>query len=269
MIKNFFALFVFILLMTSYGEGSAMKPGSFFSKDVSSLVKALDKTDENRARQLVEKGIPINVRGKEGITPLFWLLMEQNKDGMQLALELGADPNLSDLSGDTPVALAAGAKDEDYLKILLEAGGNPDSLDRNGEPAIFNAINEDRFEQIGMLQRHGANLNLTNPMGENSALHAAALAKYDIVYFLLEQGVDYTAKSNVDDYLAWTLHDQLSNELIAPTSSAYEWAMKTKLKLLENGVSFPPPSPSEIRWAEGRPNMFDIEARKREKTEKD
>ena len=43
---------------------------------------------------------------------------------------------------------------------------------------------------------------------------------------------------------------------------------QTKL-LIDRGVEFPPPSPSEVRWAEGRPNQYDIEAREQEQQSED
>ena len=249
-------------------EGFGMKLSDFFGKEVASLIKAIEGNDEKMAQGLIDQGVSLNVRGAEGMTPLFWLIMNKNKEGMRTALQLGADPNLSDFSGDSPVSMVSGADDDEYLIILLEAGGNPDSFNRNGAPAIFEAIDEDRLDQIKIFQKFGVNLNLTNKSGDNSALHSAMLAKYDIVYYLIKNGADFTARNESDGYVAWVLHDHLINNLLNPEGVSYSWAIKTKQELIAKGVEFPPPSPREIRWAEGRPNRFDIDAKNRELSEK-
>ncbi len=85
------------------------------------LIRAIEKGDEARARKYL-KGVSLNMHGKEGITPLFWLMTHKDKAGMRLAIKLGADPNFAAPKGDTPVTLMTGANDDELLLILLEGG---------------------------------------------------------------------------------------------------------------------------------------------------
>ena len=261
LINKYWLYTLALLLLTSCNtRGSTMNASDFFDKDTQALMTAVQKGRREQAEALLAQGVSFNRHGNEGITPLFYLIMKQDKDAMRLALELGADPNLAEPEGNTPVAIIAGGKDDELLQILLEGGGNPNSLDHNGYPAIFGAIGEERLEQIKLLIRHGADLNLTNKTKANPANYASNLNKYEIVYFLIEKGIDYSNRNSTDGTIAWNIHEGLTEGLLNPEYPAYKWALKVKQQLIDRGVAFPPPSPSEIRFAEGRPNKYDLEA---------
>ena len=103
--------------------GKMMKLTDFFEPDMVELIRVIEKGDEARARDLIKQGLSLNIHGDEGITPLFWLIMQKDKPGMRLAIKLGADPDFADPNGDSPVVFAAGANDDELLLILLEGGG--------------------------------------------------------------------------------------------------------------------------------------------------
>ncbi len=238
-----------------------MKLTDFFRPEMVELIRSIEKGDETQARAMIKQGLSLNVQGDEGITPLFWLVMQKNKPAMRLAIKLGADPNFADPSGDSPVTLMAGANDDELLLILLEGGGDPNAIDRNGYPAIFGAIGHERLEQIKMLMRFGADINLTDRSGANSVLYASDINRYEMVHYLIEQGVNYSVRDANRGDIAWNVHEGLSENLLSPDYPAYGWAVKVKQQLIDRGVKFPPPSPREVRWSEGNPNQFDIEAR--------
>jgi len=248
--------------------GKPMKLTDFFKPDMVELIRTIEKGDEDKARALIEQGLSLNVHGDEGITPLFWLTMQKDKSGMRLAIKLGADPDFADPKGDTPLTLITGGNDNELLLILLEGGANPNVVDRNGHPAIFGAIGKERLEQIKMLMRFGADINLTNRSSDNSAMYAAAINKFEIAHYLIEQDVDYAARNKARGDIAWDVHDKLSNNLLSPEYPAYGWALKVKQQLIDRGVKFPPLSPREVRWKEGKPNKYDIKAREKERLEK-
>ncbi|NOZ54516.1 MAG: hypothetical protein GXP08_15520 [Gammaproteobacteria bacterium] len=245
-----------------------MKLTDFFKPEMVELIRAIEKDDEAKARALIAQGLSLNVQGDEGITPLFWLMTQKNKAGMRLAIKLGADPNFADPNGDSPVVFAAGANDDELLLILLEGGGNPNAVDSDGHPAIFGAIGGERLEQIKMLMRFGADINLTDRSGRNGALYGADINRFEMVHYLIEQGVDYAVRDATRGDIAWSVHNKLSKNLLSPEYPAYGWALKVKQQLIDLGVKFPPLSPREVRWKEGKPNKYDIKAREKERQEK-
>ncbi|WP_240630216.1 ankyrin repeat domain-containing protein [Brenneria alni] len=231
-----------------------MQASEFFTPPMVELLRTIQKGDETAARhQIAQAGLDLNVQGKEGITPLLWLVMEKDQAGAKLALNLGADPNFRAGHGNTAVNMVSGAKSPEWLKMMLDAGGDPNALDHNKTPALFNAINEERWADIKLLVERGADVNLEDGQKRNSALYAAYINQYDIVYWLIEQGAKADTYSATDGSLAWRVHESLS--IMSSQSPQYSWALKVKQLLQQRGVKFPPLSPAEVRdrRAKGEP----------------
>jgi len=258
-IKCWFYSIVLFLLISCDTQGNTMKASDFFDNETQALINAVQKGQEEDAQALLQEGVSFNRHGKDGITPLFYLLIKQDKPAMRLALALGADPDFAEPNGNTPVAMASGAIDDELLEILLEGGGDPNSLDHNGYPAIFGAIGEERLNQVNLLIKNGADINLRNESGEHSLLHASYLNKYQLIYFLIDKGVDITYRDEGDVDIAWQLHDKLTKNRLSPEFPAYEWALKVRQQLIDRGVEFPPLSPLEVRHQENRLDSIDIE----------
>ncbi|MEH2922774.1 ankyrin repeat domain-containing protein [Samsonia erythrinae] len=223
-----------------------MQASELFEPPVVAVLQRIQKGDGATARHQLSQGVNLNIHGKEGVTPLLWLIYEtQDKKAVQLALKLGVDPNYKDGFGDSAVNSVAGAKDPDWLRIILDAGGDPNTIGRRGQPAIFSAIGEERWADIKLLVERGADLNLLDGSKRNSAHYAAYLNKYEIVYWLIEQGADSNIHDETGSNLAFTVEDSLS--LMSTKSPHYPWALKVKQLLLDRGVTFPPLSPAEVR----------------------
>ncbi len=223
-----------------------MQASELFQPPMATLLQTIRKGDEAEARRQLAQGLNLNIQGKEGITPLLWLIYEtQDKDAVRLALKLGADPNYKDGSGDSAVNRVSGARDPDWLRIVLDAGGNPNSIGRLGQPALFSAINESRWDDIKLLVERGADLNLEDAQKRNSALYAAYINEYETVYWLIEHGAKVDTYSATGGSLAWRVHDSLS--IVANNSPNYSWLLKVKQQLQQRGIKFPPLSPAEVR----------------------
>jgi len=252
-------------LLASCGlTGKTMKLTDFFKPDMVELIRAIEKGDESQAHALIKKGLSLNRHGDEGITPLLWLTMQKDKAAMRLAIKLGASPDFARPNGDTPMTMVTGGNDDELLLILLEGGGNANAVDRNGHPAMFAAVANERKTQIDMLIRFGADINLTDRSGRNPAMYGADLNRFEIVHYLIEQGVNYAARDSLRGDIAWNVHEGLSENLLSPEYPAYGWALKVKQQLIDRGVKFPPPSPLDVRWSEGNPDKYDIETRRKE-----
>ncbi len=223
-----------------------MQASELFTPPMAELLQTLRQGNESEARRLLASGLDLNIRGKEGVPPLLWLIYEtQDKNAVQLALKLGADPNFKDGSGDSAVNWVSGGKDPDWLRIILDAGGDPDSVDRNGQPALFSAIGEARWADIELLVQRGADLNKKDKLQRNSALYAAYINQYQIVLWLIEQGASVTGYDSVGADLAWVVHDSLA--IMSANSPRYPSLLKVKQQLEQRGRTFPPLSPREVQ----------------------
>ncbi|RNM21686.1 ankyrin repeat domain-containing protein [Dickeya undicola] len=233
------------LLTACQAGGRSMQASELFQPPMATLLQTIRKGDEAEARRQLAQGLNLNIQGKEGITPLLWLVMQQDQAGARLALKLGADPNFRTGTGSSAVNMVAGAKSPEWLKMMLDAGGDPNSLDAGKSPALFSAINESRWDDIKLLVTRGADLNLEDAQKRNSALYAAYINEYETVYWLIEHGAKVDTYSATGGSLAWRVHESLS--IVANNSPNYSWLLKVKQQLQQRGVKFPPLSPAEVR----------------------
>ncbi|WPD76854.1 ankyrin repeat domain-containing protein [Dickeya fangzhongdai] len=233
------------LLTACQAGGRSMQASELFQPPMATLLQTIRKGDEAEARRQLAQGLNLNIQGKEGITPLLWLVMQQDQAGARLALKLGADPNFRTGTGSSAVNMVAGAKSPEWLKMMLDAGGDPNSLDQNKVPALFGAIGEERWADIKLLVERGADVNLTDGQKTTSAHYAAYINQYEIACWLIEHGSNINTYSATGASLAWTVEDSLS--LMDHRSPHYPWALKVKQLLQQRGVKFPPLSPTEVR----------------------
>lgn len=234
-----------------------MNASDFFTSDYVSLLKLIQKGDKAKAQAVIGQGLSLDVHGKDGITPLFWLILKNDMPAIDLALQLGANPNFAESKyGDTPLnsILGGSTKDDALVKLLLKNGANPNIPNRNGSPALFAAIGGDSRTQIDLLLAHGADINLQDKLHRNAALYTTYLNKFDLTYYLIERGGDYTNRATTGADIAWSIHDKLTSNLLSPEFPAYGWALKLKALLESKGIVFPPPSPAEVRaqWAKDK-----------------
>ncbi|WP_038913504.1 ankyrin repeat domain-containing protein [Dickeya zeae] len=238
------------LLTACQAGGRSMQASELFQPPMATLLQTIRKGDETEARRQLAQGLNLNIHGKEGITPLLWLVMEKDKSATQWALKLGADPNFRAGNGNNAVNMVAGAKSPEWLKMMLDAGGDPNSMDANKSPVLFSAINESRWDDIKLLVERGADLNLEDAQKRNSALYAAYINEYETVYWLIEHGAKVDTYSATGGSLAWRVHDSLS--IVANNSPNYSWLLKVKQQLQQRGIKFPPLSPEEVRERRAR-----------------
>lgn len=244
------------LLSSCKSEGKNMKAELFFDTEMVKLLHSIQRQDATSAKSMLAQGIDFNIRGDEGITPLLWLIMQKDTDAVELALQLGADANfpaMVSINRDgpkpaQPLAIIAGHGDNKLFSLLLKYGASPDSRDEStGQPAIFGTIGHDNWQQFNLLLEYGVDLNAKDRSNSNSALYAADLGKYDFVYKLINAGASATESSTTGASVAWRVHSALEKNVKNPAFKVSDDAHKTKTLLIDKGVSFPPPTPKEIR----------------------
>jgi ankyrin repeat protein len=213
---------------------------------VVALAEAGARGDAARVQSLVAEGTPVNAIGRLGATPLIWTMLARNKEGMRALLAAGADPNL--MPGDeqeTAVILAAGADDVEFLRILLDAGGDPNARNprHKDEPALVKAAFTMQWDNMRLLLDRGADINAQARDGTTALLQTALLHQYPIVVELLERGADHLLPMKVGATLAWMVH----TAHLPAHSDLVPSLRKSQEILRSRGVTFPPPSPAEIR----------------------
>jgi len=64
------------------------------------------------------------------------------------------------------------------------------------------------MEQIRILMHFGADINLTNRSDANSVLYASDINRYEMVYYLIEQGANYAVRDASRGDIAWNVHER-------------------------------------------------------------
>jgi ankyrin repeat protein len=160
---------------------------AFHDDGVVNLLRATRKNDAIATRRIVESGVNVNAVGKDGATPLIWMLGQQNLAGMKLLLDLGADPDQYVVGGvGPPVWLAAGGGKLEALRLLLESKANPNLAYGNESPLMM-AISDAHMDCAELLLRYGADINYAGSL--ISALNAAMLhVRFDDAIWVLNHG---------------------------------------------------------------------------------
>jgi ankyrin repeat protein len=168
-------------------------------------------------RLLLEHGVDVNARRKDGWTSLHLAAFEGTVEVAQVLLDHGANVNAENDEGETPLHLGA-YDDEDGIgitRLLLERGVDVHARDKDHDTALHTAAFSGKLEIAKLLIDHGAITTAENELGE-TPLHMVSRGVYDfeedgigIARLLLERGVDVHARDK--DYDT-ALHTAASRE---------------------------------------------------------
>ena len=132
----------------------------------------------------------INATNDEGMTPLYFAVMQNNLLIAELLLEAGADVNVRDNDGDAPLHLAAENENEYITKKLLAHGANINERNGEGETALIIAAKAGNNYIVGVLLENGADHSYAD-LSEHTALYYATEAgSNDIVEKLIMAGAE-------------------------------------------------------------------------------
>lgn len=130
---------------------------------------------------LIERGANMNVKNKDGETPLLYA-MHRGTTSSQVLAEKGADVNASNLGGVTPLMAAAVYPGEDTAGKLLEFGAKIDAQSASGDTPLHCAARAGSTSVIKLLMSKGADAKAKNKAGQTPA----DLAKNDETRLMFE-----------------------------------------------------------------------------------
>ncbi len=199
------------------------------------LAKAAGKGQVKKIDELVSLGVDVNARGTSNATVLFWAM--KNKKGFEHLLKLGADPNVIFGDGGTVMHWLSRKKDCSMLIEALKYGGNPNlKAGMFYRAPLFEMITIGKNDGVSpcftTLLNNGADINSVDGQGKSPLLSAADLARYDIVYKLLELGADYTLKDKFGRDINSIIESHKG--VFRPDSLGESFRVKSKLWLKEN-----------------------------------
>lgn len=85
--------------------------------------------DDNWLAFLLGRGAQVDIRDKQGNTPLLIAAQLSDADSARLLLLARADVNATNTRGETPLIVAVQQRDQATIRLLLAAGANPRTPD--------------------------------------------------------------------------------------------------------------------------------------------
>ena len=177
-------------------------------------------------RLLLEEGVPISSRNKQGETALHIAVRDNHKEAGELLILNGGDLFATDANGINPINIAAFSKTgfpdwilnsvsmesrdgqgnsilhymanwrrDELIPVLIARGMSADMRNATGETALFAAVKGDSPSTVEVLLDAGANPLARDSLG-NSALHAAVRWNArEAAITLMDKGIDINARN--------------------------------------------------------------------------
>lgn len=95
--------------------------------------------NSQRLEQLLQQGLPPNLRNHKGDSLLMLASYHGHADTVRLLLAYKADPDLRNLAGQTPLAGAAFKGDLAMVELLLAGGADVEGASADGKTALMMA----------------------------------------------------------------------------------------------------------------------------------
>jgi ankyrin repeat protein len=148
-----------------------------------------------------------------GETPLHWLVVENELDGVRLLIERGADLNTNTANG-SPLHSAASLGYLEMVGLLLKHNANIAARDRisNDTPLHWAARHACNDGVIDLLIDAGADVEARNNLGDTPLLEAVSFAKTANIRKLLARGANARAR---DDFESGVLHELKADGTLA------------------------------------------------------
>lgn len=131
------------------------------------------------AEILLKCGADVNAKDRDGVTPIFYLVMKGNAKITQLFLNFNADLDVKDRHGRNLMASAVSMNNKaDYVQYLINLGVDSNHLDDSGSEPLQYAckVNFDNLKILKCLLKNGSHINAANNGGSTPLIQE--LMKY-------------------------------------------------------------------------------------------
>lgn len=171
-----------------------MRTGSK-KQQVADMFEAVISGKLSAVKRLVQGGASVNIREKDGVTPIMIAASRGDSVLIRYLIENGANLKLRNEIGQTVVMIASKTGHARVLHDLVLAGAEIDAVDNEGRNAISWAVsNGDHPEVISTLAVLGADYNMRDKRGLTPLMRAALLGYGRSVGVLLAVGADANVK---------------------------------------------------------------------------
>lgn len=177
------------------------------------MLQVAAKGDNARVKELLDKGVDVNMRGNDRNTPIMEASYGGHFETVKLLLDHGADLSAKKNDGADPGGLAHGKDvielfksvgalvdaatkgNTEALKELIDKGTPVNGLDKFGHSALTEACWGGKTEAVKLLLEKGANPNIKKSDGQ-TPLTLAEGQKHDDIVKLLNDAIAKKSKDS-------------------------------------------------------------------------
>jgi ankyrin repeat protein len=192
------ALFSAVLIFTAPAVRAESPKPPAESPDLTPLLKAAFKGDDQAVRRLIAKKADVNAKTKQGITALMYAGLRGSADATAALLAAGADAKAKDKLGQDALTWAVmfDKAKLPQVRLLIDAGCDVNAKGPpKGTTPLMWAANRDAYDIAQALVKAGADVNARQSDGGWTALmRAAVVGSARIAMLLRESGADLSVK---------------------------------------------------------------------------
>jgi len=176
-------------------------PSPVFSENIQidmevDIWTAITNRDTERVKKIIkENPNVVNLKGDDGLTPLYYAVRVKNKEIIDLLIKNGADVNARNNIKETPLYYAIFyGNDTEIMELLIENGADVNVKSLGGYTPLHHITTRDAAL---LLMENGAEINNVRDKDGRTPLHLAALnGNKEVVLILIENGAFVNDKNS-------------------------------------------------------------------------
>ncbi len=154
---------------------------------------------KDAAELLIAEGADVNIKAKNGDTPLHFAARRGNMDVAEVLIVKGADVNAKDEDGYTPLHETVDARQHcDFVELLITNGADINAKNKDGVIPLHTATLRGDRDVVELLIANGADINSRDKDARTPLFYAALHKYYNVVELLESKGAIVTAKVKED-----------------------------------------------------------------------
>ena len=130
------------------------------------LFEAVDNENITEIKSLLNQGANVNVREKDGQTPLHYAAYLNNINIAKLLIDSGADVNVQDKDGWAPLRWATHNGHPEIAKLLIEYEADVNARDNFATSSLHYAVKKGYYDIAKLLIENGADPFIKDTFGE-------------------------------------------------------------------------------------------------------
>jgi ankyrin repeat protein len=160
------------------------------------LVEAVQARDFEKAADLLEENVDVNVAQPDGATALHWAVRWGDLSTTEALIRAGASVDAANVYGVAPLSLAVTNGNGVVIEWLLSAGADQNRASPTGETPLMTAARIGQAEAVRLLLAHGASVDAAEPAnGQTALMWAVGEGHVAAAGVLIDAGADVHARS--------------------------------------------------------------------------